>query len=198
MILRSAACPTYQAIAVGTRQRFFTAVKKANGDPIVTGVVNYYVKAKSGTNIGKWWRDSDQTWQVAKTANPMTHDDDGHWGIDLAGSPFAEGDRYLEYLQESGQLHIPDSRHLIGSTTGNGVGSVKQLLNVTSGGVPVQGASCEVSSDAAQQNRIVGPVYTDPNGDVYVWLDPGNYFNTIKASGHTFSGNPYPFTVSAP
>jgi hypothetical protein len=104
---------SYQSIDAGATERFFTVVAKASGDPITGGTVNYYLKSKSGDNAGKWWRDSDQTWQVAETANAMTHDADGHWEIDLSESPFTAGVRYLEYTKESGDLHIPDSRHLI-------------------------------------------------------------------------------------
>lgn len=104
---------SYQSIDAGATERFFTVVKRSNGDPIVAGTVNYYLKAKSGANAGKWWRNSDQTWQATETANAMTHDEDGHWEIDLTSSPFTSGVRYLEYVKESGGLHVPDSRHLI-------------------------------------------------------------------------------------
>jgi hypothetical protein len=109
---------SYQAIEPGTTERFFTAVKRVNGDPITTGMVDYYLKAKSGPNVGKWWRDSDQTWQATETANEMTHEADGHWEIDLSESPFDLGIRYLEYVKEATNLHIPDARHVIASKDG--------------------------------------------------------------------------------
>jgi len=113
---------SYQSIDAGITERFFTVVKRSNGDPVVAGTVNYYLKAKSGANAGKWWKDSDQTWADTETANAMQHDEDGHWEIDLTSSPFIDGIRFLEYVKESGNLHVPDSRHLIAGT------SVKDIL----------------------------------------------------------------------
>ena len=106
----------YHSIDVGETERFFTVVARASGAPIVAGTVNYYLKAKSGADAGKWWKNSDQTWAVAETANAMTHDADGHWEIDLASTPFAAGVRYLEYTKESGDLHVPQARHLVGAS----------------------------------------------------------------------------------
>ena len=91
---------SYQSIETGAKERFFTVLDRANGDPIVAGVVNYYLKAKSGPNAGKWWQDSDNTWQDLETANLMIHDADGHWEIDLAESPFDVGIRFLEYTKK--------------------------------------------------------------------------------------------------
>jgi hypothetical protein len=104
----------YHSINAGETERFFTVVARASGAPITSGTVNYYLKAKSGANAGKWWKNADETWDAAETANAMTHDADGHWEIDLASSPFADGVRYLEYVKESGDLHVPQARHLIG------------------------------------------------------------------------------------
>jgi hypothetical protein len=64
-------------------------VAKADGAAIVAGDVNYYLKALTGDNAGKWWKNADQTWDVAETANAMTHQIDGSWTIQLAASPFA-------------------------------------------------------------------------------------------------------------
>lgn len=104
----------YQSLSLATLERYFTVVSRADGSPIVSGAVSYYLRAKSGTPSGKWWRNSDQTWQAAETANAMSHDADGHWGLSLSGTPFEDGVRYLEYVKESGNLHIPDARHLVG------------------------------------------------------------------------------------
>jgi len=104
----------YQSLSVATLERFFTVVARADGSPIVSGTVNYYLKATSGSQAGKWWRNSDQTWQAAETANALSHDADGHWGIVLSGTPFEDGVRYLEYVKETGNLHVPDARHVIG------------------------------------------------------------------------------------
>jgi hypothetical protein len=105
----------YHTINAGELERGFTVVARLDGSPITTGTVNYYLKCKSGTNAGKWWRNSDQSWQAAETANAMTHDADGHWDILLtagASGPFVAGIRYREYVKESGNLHVPDGRLL--------------------------------------------------------------------------------------
>lgn len=84
---------------------------KASGSAITTGTVNYFLKALTGVNAGKWWKNSDQTWAASETANAMTHQADGGWTINLAASPFVTagqvpGDRYYEYAKESGDLHV--------------------------------------------------------------------------------------------
>lgn len=104
----------YHSINAGETERFFTVVARASGAPITSGTVNYYLRAKSGAEAEKYWADSTETWEVAETANAMTHDADGHWEIDLTSSPFADAIRYLEYVKESGDLHVPQARHLIG------------------------------------------------------------------------------------
>jgi hypothetical protein len=97
----------YEYIDAGETHRELPCVARADGSPITSGTVNYYLRAKSGVNAGKYWRNSDQTWQVAKTGNAMTHDDDGNWEIDLTVSPFVHGILYREHLEESGNLHVP-------------------------------------------------------------------------------------------
>lgn len=98
--------------AGATNARAFTLVAKASGSPITSGTVNWYLKCVTGANAGKWWRDSDQTWQLAETANAMTHQVDGHWTRALAATPWLDGDLDLEYAKESGDLHVPVSRML--------------------------------------------------------------------------------------
>ena len=98
--------------AGSTTARAFTLIDKSSGSPIASGTVNLYIKNISGANSGKWWRDSDQTWQVSETGNAMTHQADGHWTRTLAASPWTSGDVTLEYAKESGDLHVPVSRLL--------------------------------------------------------------------------------------
>ncbi len=95
------------AIAQGETWRKAGMVKRADGDPITTGTVNYYLKCLTGGNAGNWWRNSDQSWQVSETANAMTHQADGMWTIELAASPFTFDNVYVEYAKESGDLHVP-------------------------------------------------------------------------------------------
>lgn len=92
--------------------RGFTLVKRADGSPITAGTVNWYAKCIAGANVGKWWKDSDQTWAAVETANAMTHQADGHWTRALAASPWIDGDVMLEYAKENSDLHVPVSRML--------------------------------------------------------------------------------------
>ena len=55
-------------IEVGETWRGFPLVKREDGSAITTGTVNYYLKALLGTNAGKWWKNSDQTWAETETA----------------------------------------------------------------------------------------------------------------------------------
>ena len=97
-----------QQIASGTNSiRGFTIVNRATGDPVDSGTVNYYLKALSGAQVGKWWDNTSTTWEVSATGNAMTHQGDGHWSIDLESAALVNGDTLLEYGIESGDLHIP-------------------------------------------------------------------------------------------
>jgi hypothetical protein len=95
------------AIPQGETWRAAGMVKKADGDPITAGTVNYYLRCLTGMNAGNYWRDSDQTWQAAKTANAMTHQGDGLWTINLTDSPFTFDNRYVEWAEESTGIHTP-------------------------------------------------------------------------------------------
>lgn len=104
----------YYTIGVGRTRRQFDLLARLDGDPIESGTVNYYLRSNNGVNAGKWWRDSDQTWQAAETANPMTHVSESTWEIVLSESPFTEQELdFTEWARESGDLHIPNSRNLI-------------------------------------------------------------------------------------
>ena len=104
--------------AGSTLPRAFTMIDKASGSPLTgASTVNYYLKNITGANAGKWWRDSDQTWQVSETANAMTHQADGHWTRTLAASPWTNGEVSLEYAKDSGDAHVPVSRMLAVSYT---------------------------------------------------------------------------------
>ena len=94
------------SILVGETWRKAGMVAKGSGSAITAGTCNYYLLALTGANAGKWWKNSDQTWAVAETANALTHKADGNWTIELAASPFADGILYLEYAKESGDLHV--------------------------------------------------------------------------------------------
>ncbi len=85
-------------------------VAKASGDPITAGTVNFYLKAQTGANAGKWYRGSDQSWQASESvAGAATHISDGHWQLSLASAVWTANVVYLLYGKESGDLHIPVS-----------------------------------------------------------------------------------------
>jgi hypothetical protein len=102
------------AIQIGTVLRKATLIARADGSPITTGTVNWYLLALSGANIGKWYKDgASPTWEATAQAHAMSHVADGHWTLTLTTSPFsADNVLFLEYYTESGNLHVPDSRIL--------------------------------------------------------------------------------------
>jgi hypothetical protein len=82
-------------------------VAKANGDPITAGTVNLYLVAKEGVNANKWYRGSDQTWQVAESiAGEATHRANGHWYLSFPDAVWTLSIRYRLYAKEDGDLHI--------------------------------------------------------------------------------------------
>lgn len=116
------------SVLAGETWRMFGTVAKASGDAITSGTVNYYIKCLTGDNAGKWWKNADQTWAVAETANAMSHQADGNWTIELAASPFTAGVLYLEYAKESGDLHVAaEGRLLRGQAVVDAV-SLAQIL----------------------------------------------------------------------
>ena len=82
-------------------------VAKESCDPIVSGVVNFYLVDKDGPNAGKWYRGSDGTWQVAEaSAGEATHRADGHWYRSIPSAVWTRGVKYRLYAKEAGSLHI--------------------------------------------------------------------------------------------
>lgn len=172
----------YNLIEAGATERFFTVVARASGSPIISGTVNYYCKAKSGLNAGKWWRDSDQSWQAAETANPMTHEADGHWAIDLTTSPFTDGIRFLEYVKESGDLHVPDARHLVCETgLGTGTGPRLVTLTITNGTDPLPNVAARLASTT---RSYVGT--TNASGVVTFGVIEDTYTVILALPNHNF------------
>lgn len=86
---------------------YLPIVAKASGNDITSGTINFYLKALSGDNSGKWWKDSNSSWnateQVAKVA---THDSKAQWYVSLKAAAWIQDVRYLLYGYESGGLHI--------------------------------------------------------------------------------------------
>jgi hypothetical protein len=101
-------------IYAGETWRQFSLVAKADGAPIESGV-SYLLKALTGDNAGKWYRDSDQTWQTlsADASNAMTHQANGSHTIQLAESPFVAGVVYHEHAIDSGGLAVAGTARLL-------------------------------------------------------------------------------------
>ncbi len=91
-----------------TNSRFLDLVKRADGDPITSGTVNYYLQAVTGDNAGKWFKHSDQTWNVSETVcMAMAHVSRSHWkAADVHADGWIDGVEYLEYAKESGDLDV--------------------------------------------------------------------------------------------
>jgi len=94
-------------LQANTRSR--SLVARADGTPITSGTVNYYLIANTGTNAGKWFKTSDNSWDASESiAAVMSHKADGHWSasVDAEAWP-TSGVEYTEYAKESGDLHVP-------------------------------------------------------------------------------------------
>ena len=139
------------SIAVGETWRHAGMVAKASGSAITAGTVNYYLKAKSGANVGKWWNNGDQTWAASETANAMSHDADGNWTIELAASPFTDGVLYLEYAKESGDLHVAGEGKLLRGQANpfNGITSLADWLGALAGKTADTATRAEINATTA-------------------------------------------------
>jgi len=167
-------------VEVGETIRKATMVARADGSPIVTGTVNHYLKALDGANVGKWWKNSDQTWAVAETASAMAHEADGHWTITLAASPFTAGVRYLEYVKESTNLHIPTSMLLKGEYTP--LADANRGVDLrTMNGTSIAGTSTYVATAFVTMFNVASPVFTAANvnqsGNAYPIVSDSVYGN---------------------
>ena len=117
------------AISGAANEVSLPLVQKADGEPITSGTVNFYLKAVSGDNDGKWYKGATTSWDAAlQIAGAATHDDDGHWYLSLPTAVWTAGVRYKLLGKESGDLHIPVQRQVI-CIDGNALdGTTKELL----------------------------------------------------------------------
>lgn len=105
-----------------TNKLVMKAVKKADGDPIESGTVNFYVKASTGDDAGKWYRGSDGTWQGAEAlAGAGAPSKDGDWELELASSVWTSHVAYRVYIVESGDLHVPNAQDLLCAAYGGSI-----------------------------------------------------------------------------
>jgi hypothetical protein len=62
----------------------------------------YYLKALTGTNAGKWWKASDSTWSATEaSAGAMTYSERGFWSVSVAAGAWIDGIEYWEYAVDS-------------------------------------------------------------------------------------------------
>jgi hypothetical protein len=91
---------------------------KADGEPIISGTVNFYLLALSGDDAGKWFRTSDDSWQAFESIAAVgTHKADGHWTASIDSAAWVTEVRYMLYAKESGNLHIAYSEEIVEITT---------------------------------------------------------------------------------
>jgi len=96
----------------------YSVVNRSSGAAIVAGTVTFYLVARNGVNVGKWFRASDNSWQVAEaSAGDGVHESDGHWTCEIAAEAWIAGVRYRLYAKESTDLHIAYSDEVAEITT---------------------------------------------------------------------------------
>jgi len=164
-------------------------VAKASGNPITSGSVNFYLIALDGTNIGKWFKGSDNTWQVAEAiAGVGTHKADGDWWITLASAAWTINTRYRLYAKESGDLHIPVKEEIQCKTVFVGSGAITFTYTLTSSVdpfLPIPDADVWVTTDVSGA-IVIASGKTDQNGQVVFYLDAGTVYVWRQKSGWDF------------
>jgi len=78
-----------------------------SGAPITTGTADFYLIALDGTNAGKWFDGSDDSWSATETVGEAaTHKARGHWIASFPAAAWIEGVTYLLYAVDSGDLCV--------------------------------------------------------------------------------------------
>jgi len=127
-------------VAGAANTMYADMVARADGDPITAGTVAFYLIADTGTNAGKWFKTSDDSWSaVEASAGAGTHKADGHWYCSIDAAAWSQGVRYTMYAKESGDLHIPYSEEVIDVTH-----SLQDVLGCVGGKKVVNAAGTEV------------------------------------------------------
>jgi hypothetical protein len=82
----------------------------------------YYLKATTGANAGKWWKASDNAWSATEvSAGAMTHGQRGQWSVSIASGAWVDQVEYQEYAVDSGGVAIVVARQLRCETTKAGM-----------------------------------------------------------------------------
>ena len=156
-----------------------TLVKKSDGSAITSGTVTFYLQALSGTNIDKWFRASDSTWQVVESsAGVATHTSDGHWKVTIAAVAWTAGVRYFVHAKESGGLHIPTGVNINCEKAVDG-GAKSCVYTLTDDGteLPIPQTVIWVTTDLAGANLIAGGITDDAGQFAFTTdLDTGDFF----------------------
>lgn len=163
-------------------------VARADGTPIVAGTVNVYVVALTGTNAGKWFKASDDSWSATQASSgTATHKADGHWTCVVDAACWTAGVRYFMYAKESGDLHIPYSEEII-KMDDDALGANEWTYTLTSSttSLPISGAFVWVTTDVAGAN-IVASGYTNTFGVVTFYLDDGTYYVWRSHADYSFT-----------
>ena len=89
-------------------------VARADGSPITSGTITFYLMALTGDNAGKWFKTADDTWSATEQSSGTgTHKADGHWTCSVDSAAWTSGVRYQLYAKESGDLHVPYSEEIV-------------------------------------------------------------------------------------
>jgi len=102
---------TFRAGAANTV--YANLVAKADGEPIVAGTVTFYLIAKNGSNAGKWFKTSDDSWSATEAAaGTGAHKSRGKWSCSIDAVAWISGVTYELDANESGNLNIPYSEEV--------------------------------------------------------------------------------------
>jgi len=94
---------------------FADMVAKADGTPVTTGTVNFYLICLTGTNANKWWKADGGSWEAAEAiAKVVAHDagsgegslGDGQWAASIAAGAWTTNTRCRIYAVETGDLNL--------------------------------------------------------------------------------------------
>ncbi len=181
--------------AAAANTMMLTVIARANHSPIVAGTITFHLIAITGSNAGKWFKTSDDTWSATEqTAATATHKADGHWSASIDAAAWVAGTRYRLYAKESGNLHVPVSDEVL-ELSHSGVGSTAWVYTLSDEitGEVITFATVWVSTDIAGTN-VIARGTTSTAGTVTFYLDAGTYYVWRSKDGYSFT-NPDQETV---
>lgn len=135
---------------------------RADGSPITTGTVNYYLIANTGANAGKWFKTSDNTWAATEDiAGVMAHKADGVWSVSVDAEAWpTSGVEYTEYAKESGNLHVPTSKIIRCEY------AATVIAPGAAGGLFIAGTNAETTVTTAINANLIGNITGNLSGTV--------------------------------